>query len=63
LIRETHAVYDQAFSVDQQAFESVRQLTMGGEHPGLTDREIDQFLPESLRAFTATPERDASVPH
>jgi hypothetical protein len=62
LIQQTHAVYEQAFSVDQQAFESVRQLSTTGSHGGLTDREIDEFLPESLKTFHGTA-TDTSAPH
>jgi hypothetical protein len=62
LIQQTHAVYEQAFSVDQQAYESVRQLSTGADHGGLTEREIDDFLPESLRTFRGTP-TETSAPH
>lgn len=49
LIRQTHAAYDHPFPVDQPAFESVRQAAQGSGSGAVTDEEIDQFLPESLR--------------
>jgi hypothetical protein len=45
LIAQVHAAYDQAFPMDQRAFESLR-LT-GGD--ALTDEAIDRLLPESMR--------------
>jgi hypothetical protein len=48
LIERVHAVYDQAFPIDQRAFESIR-LSGGGV---VTDETIDRLLPESLRRST-----------
>jgi hypothetical protein len=54
LLEALHSVYEQAFPADQQAFESLRQLPQGDGKAGLTDAEIDQFLPESLRVRALT---------
>jgi hypothetical protein len=51
LIEQVHAAYDQAFPMDQRAFESIR-LTSGGSV--LTDEEIDRLLPPSLHRHAAT---------
>jgi hypothetical protein len=48
LIAQLHTVYEQAFLVDQQAYERVRQPAQRDD--GLSDEQIDQFLPPSLRA-------------
>lgn len=45
LIEQVQAAYDQAFPLDQRAFEAVR-LTGGNV---VTDEAIDRLLPESLR--------------
>jgi len=60
LIAQLHAAYEQAFLVDQQAFERVRQPAQSNGH-GLSDAEIDQFLPMSLRAGSRPETADASA--
>ena len=48
LIEQVQAAYDQAFPLDQQAFEAMR---LGGGTV-VTDEAIDRLLPESLRRRT-----------
>lgn len=62
LIGQLHAVYEHAFLVDQQAFEGVRQPAQSDGH-GLSDAQIDQFLPPSLRARSHSETADARAPH
>jgi hypothetical protein len=49
LIEQVHAAYEQGFSVDQQAHESTRQLAVGNDPAAMSERQIDQFLPASVR--------------
>ena len=63
LIGQLHAVYEHAFVVDQQAHERVRQPAQGKGHGGLSDAEIDQFLPPSLRVGNKPESSDTPVHH
>jgi hypothetical protein len=63
LIAQLHAVYDHPFLIDQQAYETVRQPAQGDGHRGLSDAQIDQFLPSSLRVGNKPELTDASVSH
>ena len=56
LITELHAAYDQAFPADHAAFDSLRQAPQRSDRGGLTDAEIDQYLPRSLRLAADAPE-------
>lgn len=50
LSEQVHAIYEQGFGVDQQAFESMRQppLENGGE--AASDAELDQLVPAARKA-------------
>ena len=66
LTAQTHAVYEQPFSMEQGGFETVRQLPMGAEGAPLSDEQIDRFLPDSLRVLAQTPaatSKEPPVPH
>jgi hypothetical protein len=56
LITELHATYEQPFPADHPAFESLRQAPQRADRGGLTDSEIDQHLPPSLRLADDAPE-------
>jgi hypothetical protein len=55
LIGRVHAIYEQGFPIDQQAFERAR-LAPDGTGTGLTEQQIDQYLPASMRAGASRPE-------
>jgi hypothetical protein len=59
LVADLHRVYQQVFPVDQPAYERVRQPAQGH----LSDAEIDQFLPPSLRATAKPEEANPPVQH
>jgi hypothetical protein len=59
LVAELHRVYQQVFPVDQQAFERTRQPAQGH----LSDEQIDQFLPPSLRVGKSEETNSPVVPH
>jgi hypothetical protein len=63
LVAQLHGVYEQAFPVDQHAYERVRQPPQGSALGGLSDAQIDQFLPPSLRASSKPEDATAPVPH
>src|SRR5688572_19310754 len=50
LSEQVHAIYEQGFGVDQQAFETMRQppLDSGGDTP--TDAQLDQLVPAARKA-------------
>jgi hypothetical protein len=50
LSEQVHAVYEQGFPVDQQAFESMRQLTLDNRGEPITDAQIDQLVPVARKA-------------
>jgi hypothetical protein len=49
LMDELHAIVEQAPLVDRPAYQSARQALTTSVDTGLTDEEIDLFLPPSLR--------------
>jgi hypothetical protein len=63
LIAQLHAVYEHPFLIDQQAYETVRQPAQGNGNRGLSDAQIDQFLPASMRAGNNPEVSDTSVSH
>jgi hypothetical protein len=63
LIAQLHAVYEHPFLIDQQAYETMRQPAQGNGHRGLSDAQIDQFLPASMRAGNNPEVSDTSVSH
>jgi hypothetical protein len=42
---QAHAIYEQAFPADQQAFESLRQLPLESSGEAITDAQLDQLVP------------------
>src|SRR6185503_8463598 len=50
LIEQLHAIYEQGFPFDQQAFESLRQLPLEGGKEAITDAQIDQLVPMTRKA-------------
>jgi hypothetical protein len=66
LIEQVHAIYEQGFPVDQQAFETARQPPLeseAGEAGGFSEQQIDQYLPLSIRRSANMRPAGASVPH
>jgi hypothetical protein len=53
LMDELHAIVEQAPLVDRPAYQSARQALTAAADTGLTDEEIDPFLPPSLRRGAA----------
>jgi len=47
---QVHAIYEQGFPVDQQAFETMRQLPFEGGGEAMTDAKIDQLVPVARNA-------------
>ena len=50
LSEQLHAIYEQGFPVDQQAFESLRQLPLESGSDALTDAQLDQLVPAARKA-------------
>jgi hypothetical protein len=50
LSEQVHATYEQGFAVDQQAFESMRQLPLEDNGQAITDAQIDQLVPVARKA-------------
>jgi hypothetical protein len=67
LIDQVHAIYEQGFSMDQQAFETARQPPGNPgnniEGAGFSEQQIDQYLPASIRSSATMRPVGASVPH
>jgi hypothetical protein len=63
LIEQVHATYEQGFSVDQPAHESTRQLAVGDEPAAMSERQIDQFLPASVRKVADMSSTPADAQH
>ena len=49
LMRELHAIYDDAPLTDASTYQTARQSLSAAGAAALSDEEIDQFLPEPLR--------------
>lgn len=49
LMKDVHAIYENAPPADRQMYEASRKVTAGSDDTALTDEEIDRFLPESLQ--------------
>jgi hypothetical protein len=63
LIQQTHEVYEQPFSIEQSAHETMRQMPIGAEGAPLSDELIDRFLPGSLRVLAHATAVDPPTPH
>lgn len=64
LSAQVHAVYDQTFSLDQQAYESVRQPPENGSRdPDSRNESQDEILPASLQSDGDTHLGKDPVPH
>ena len=50
LSEQVHAIYEQGFGVDQQAFESMRQLPLDSDGEAVTDAQLDQLVPAARKA-------------
>lgn len=55
LMDELHAMVEQAPMVDRPSYQSARQALSTSVDTGLTDEEIDLFLPPSLRRGAQVP--------
>jgi hypothetical protein len=47
---QVHAIYEQGFALDQQAFESMRQLPLENGGDAITDAQIDRLVPMARKA-------------
>ena len=64
LSAQVHAAYDQTFSLDQQAYESVRQPPENGSRdPDSRNESQDEILPTSLQSDGDTHLGKDPVPH
>jgi hypothetical protein len=63
LIEQVHATYEQGFSVDQPAHEATRQLALGNGPSAMSEQQIDQFLPASIRKVADGRPAPADVQH
>lgn len=61
LVAEIHAVVEQAPVVDRPTLEAARQTLTAADDTALTSREIDPFLPPSLRTAIRD-ERESATP-
>ena len=50
LSEQLHAIYEQGFPVDQQAYESMRQLPLESGSEAITDAHLDQLVPVARKA-------------
>lgn len=56
LLHQVHAAFEYAVPADRHAADAARQAERTAALPGLTDEQIDRFLPESLRKGAAAAE-------
>lgn len=47
---QVHAIYEQGFSLDQQAFESMRQLPLESGGDAITEAQLDRLVPAARKA-------------
>ena len=50
LSEQVHAIYEQGFPVDQQAFEGMRQLPLENSGEAITGAQLDQLVPAGRKA-------------
>lgn len=50
LSEHVHAIYEQGFPVDQQAYENMRQLPLESNGVAVTDAQLDQLVPVARKA-------------
>jgi hypothetical protein len=50
LSEQVHMIYEQGFPVDQQAYESMRQLPLESTGEVITDAQLDQLVPAARKA-------------
>jgi len=50
LSEQVHAIFEQGFGVDQQAFESLRQLPPESNGEPATDAQVDHLIPATRKA-------------
>jgi hypothetical protein len=50
LTDHVHAIYEQGFPLDQQAYESMRQLSLETSGEAITDAQIDRLVPVARKA-------------
>lgn len=55
LLQEAAAVFEQAPPGDRHTYEIARRALSGGSKVGYTDRDVDEFLPPSLRRANNAP--------
>jgi SMODS and SLOG-associating 2TM effector domain family 4 len=63
LIKQVHAIYEQEFPVDQAGLEAARQLPAEAESGGVSEHQIDRYLPVSTRRDTNAESPAPPVPH
>lgn len=56
LLQQVHTAFEYAAPANRQAAEAARRAEQSAALPGLTDEQIDRFLPESLRKGAAAAE-------
>lgn len=49
VMRELHAIYENAPPADRRTYEAARRALPTAHEDGLTDEEVDRFLPTSLK--------------
>jgi len=50
LSEQVHAIYEQGFPLDQQAFETMRQRPLENSGDAITDAQLDQLVPVARKA-------------
>ena len=50
LSEQVHVIYEQGFSLDQQAYETLRQLPLESGAEAITDAQIDRLVPVARKA-------------
>jgi conflict system pore-forming effector with SLATT domain len=50
LSEQVHAIYEQGFPFDEQAYESLRQLPLESGREAITDAQLDQLVPVARKA-------------
>ena len=50
LSEQVHTIYEQGFPLDEQAYESMRQLPLESRGDAITDAQLDQLVPAARKA-------------
>src|SRR5438477_3522108 len=50
LSEQVHTIYEQGFPLDEQAYESMRQLPLESRGDAITDAQLDQLVPAARQA-------------